>query len=343
MMAGAMIQDTDPISIASIAGDVLDLQWVAAGAVVVSFVVLFVTLITIVWRGWRTITNQRLQLESFNVQLEAKVERRTSELQLSSDGLSRALIDLQNAQGQLVQAAKLAAVGELVAGVAHELNNPLGVISGHCELVLLDPDLDETAKEAVALMLEQSGRCIRIVRNLLSFAHPSTDEKIEMSINASVEAVLELRRHQLGLSNIALDVDLEPDLALSIADRQQIEQVILNLVMNAEQAMTTARGGGKLEIRTKQDNDRVLIQVSDDGPGIPDENLGRIFDPFFTTKEVGQGTGLGLSLCHSIIRDHGGQIIVESEPSGGTTFTVDMPAALPTASAPETGNNDLQP
>ena len=342
MIAGTIIEDTDPMSIARITGAVHDLQWDTIFVVAGSFVILFVILITIVWRGGRTITDQRLQLESFNTHLEAEVERRTSELQRSNNELNQALMDVRSAQDQLIQAAKLAAVGELVAGVAHELNNPLAVISGYCELILLDQDVDETTKESVKLVHEQSGRCSRIVKNLLSFAHPSTDEKGEMSINASVEMVLQLRRHQLNLSNIELDVDLEPDLAPSIADTQQIEQVILNLVVNAEQAMTAARGGGKLKIRTKQEDNRVLIQVSDDGPGIPSENLRRIFDPFFTTKAVGKGTGLGLSLCHSIIQDHGGHISVESGPVGGTTFTVEMPTAQHTASTPETGNRDLQ-
>ena len=341
MIAGTIIKDTDPISIASITGDVHDLQWITAGAIVSSFVVLFAGLVTIVWRGWRTITQQRLQLQSFNAQLETQVERRTSELQQSNDGLSQALRDLQSTQGQLIQSAKLAAVGELVAGVAHELNNPLGVIWGECEL-LLDHGLGKTTKETIAMIHQESGRCIRIVQNLLSFARPSTGAKTETSINASVETVLQLRRHALYLSNIELEVDLDPALPPSMADRQQIEQVILNLIVNAEQAMTAAQGGGRLEIRTKQEHNQVVIRVSDDGPGISSENVSRIFDPFFTTKEVGQGTGLGLSLCHSIIRDHGGRISVDSEPAGGATFTVELPVAPASASIPSNRNSNLQ-
>lgn len=332
MMAGTMIMDTDPFSIASITRRVNNLQWITVGTIAGSFVVLFASLVTIVWRGWRTITRQRLQLEFFNTQLEAQVGKRTSELQQSNDELSQALRDLQSTQGQLIQSAKLAAVGELVAGVAHELNNPLGSIWGECEL-LLDHRLGKTTREIVSLMHRESGRCIRIVQNLLSFARPSTGVKAEMSINRSVKTVLELRQHELGLKNIELQVDLEPALPPSIADRHQIEQVILNLIVNAEQAMTVAHGGGRLKIRTMQEHNQVVLQVSDDGPGIPKENLSQIFDPFFTTKEVGQGTGLGLSLCHSIIRDHGGRISVESEPGAGATFNVELPVVPATTSA----------
>ena len=163
-----------------------------------------------------------------------------------------------------------------------------------------------------------------------------------MSINTSVETVLQLRDYELYLKNIELEVDLEPALPPSMADRQQIEQVILNLIVNAEQAMTAARGSGRLEVRTKQEHDRIVIRVSDDGPGIPTENLSRIFDPFFTTKEVGKGTGLGLSLCHSIIQDHGGRINVDSGPAGGATFTVELPVAPAPASIPSNRNSDLQ-
>lgn len=340
MIAGT-IKDTDPSSIISITRDIHILQWLIVGLSVASFVVLFIGLVGIVWRGWRTITKQRLQLQSFNIQLEEQVEVRTSQLQQANDGLSEALQNLKSTQVQLIQSAKLAAVGELVAGVAHELNNPLGVIWGECDL-LLDHRLGKTTKEIITVIHRESGRCIRVVQNLLSFARPSTGGKTEISINASVETVLQLRQHELRLKNIELEVDLEPALLPSIADKQQIEQVILNLVVNAEQAMTSARGGGRLVVRTKLEDGQVVIQIRDDGPGIPEENLSRIFDPFFTTKEVGQGTGLGLSICYSIIRDHGGSIRGYNELAGGATFIVELPVASAAASFASNQNSVLE-
>ena len=338
MMAGIMINDMDPISISNITGNVHNLQWIVGIAIVGAFVVLFASLVTIVWRGWITINQQRRQLESFNLHLETQVERRTSELQQSNDELRKAFEDLKSTQDQLIQSYKLAAVGELIAGVAHELNNPLGVIWGECDL-LLENRLGKTTKEIVTIIHQESGRCIRIVQNLLAFARPSTDAKTEISINASVETVLQLRQHELGLNNIELEVDLEPVLPPSIADRHQIEQVILNLIVNAEQAMTAAHGGGRLLVRTKLKDDQVVIQISDNGPGIPQENLSRIFDPFFTTKEIGKGTGLGLSLCYSIVRDHGGSIRAYSEPAEGATFTIELPIAPATTAIPSNRNS----
>ncbi|MBI4282337.1 MAG: PAS domain S-box protein [Chloroflexi bacterium] len=231
---------------------------------------------------------------------------------------------LREAQQQLVQYEKLAAIGQLVSGVAHELNNPLTGVWGITELVLRR-DLDNTVREDVELIHNEAARAVRIVQNLLSFARARRPERSHGSINEALEKTLELRAYGMGVSGIDLERDLQPDLPNTWFDFHQMQQVFLNIVVNAEQAMTEANGGGKLKVRTRRVDGSIQISFTDDGPGIPKENMGRIFDPFFTTKEVGKGTGLGLSICYGIVQEHGGRIWAESEVGKGATFTVEIP------------------
>ena len=246
-------------------------------------------------------------------------ERRARE-----QALQTALDQLRAAQQQLIQAEKLAAVGTLISGVTHEINNPLNNILGRVQLLQLGISGD-AAPSGLQTIRDECERAIRIVRNLLSFTRQYQPEKALVSLNDILDQVLELRAYEIRVSNIELRKDFQADLPETSADLHQLQQVFLNLVINAEQAMTAAHGRGVLSIKTQRVRDVLQVVVTDDGPGIPDELISQIFDPFFTTKEVGTGTGLGLSVCYGIIKEHGGELRVESEHGKGTTFTVELP------------------
>jgi two-component system NtrC family sensor kinase len=236
-------------------------------------------------------------------------------------------------QQQLIQSEKLSAIGELIAGVAHELNNPLTGVMGYSQLLQLRKDLDDRAKESLLKINNLALRCQKIVQNLLSFARKQKPERTLSDINEILEKTVELRSYELQVNNIELIWERDAGLPKTIVDVHQLQQVFLNVITNAEQAMLEAHGKGKLLIRTSVDrsNQRILVAITDDGPGISEANRKKIFDPFFTTKEVGKGTGLGLSLSYGIIQEHGGNIYVQSRTGKGATFTIELPvlAKLP--------------
>ena len=246
-------------------------------------------------------------------------ERRAKE-----QALETTLAQLRATQQQLIQSEKLAAVGTLISGVAHEINNPLGNILGRVQLLQRAAGDDESKRD-LQTVRDECERAIRIVRNLLSFTREHMPETTLVSLNDVIDQVLELRAYELKVSNIELKKNFGADLPQIHADPHQLQQVFLNLVINAEQAMTAAHGRGSLSITTKRVGDTLQVVVADDGPGIPDELISQIFNPFFTTKDVGAGTGLGLSVCYGIVKEHGGQMRVESEQQKGTTFTVELP------------------
>jgi two-component system NtrC family sensor kinase len=242
---------------------------------------------------------------------------------------------LRETQAQLVQSEKLSALGQLVAGVAHEINNPLTGIIGFSELLTEEHAASDPAvvTQYVSRIREQAERVRRIVQNLLSFAREHEPHRELASVNDLLQRVLEMRLYPLRTGNIEVQTDLDPDLPITLVDPYQIQQVFLNLIMNAEQAMRDAHGGGRLVIRTRLvGGDVVRVEVEDDGPGVPESQLTRVFDPFFTTKEVGEGTGLGLSVCFGIVQEHEGRIWAESpvydEAGGrgpGARFVVEFP------------------
>ncbi|HEY3065724.1 MAG TPA: ATP-binding protein [Methylomirabilota bacterium] len=236
---------------------------------------------------------------------------------------------LRRTQEQLAQAEKLSALGHLVAGVAHELNNPLTAILGFAHLLGQRPGVEGDARKELDVIEEQAARAGRIVRNLLLFARSQGPERVPTSLNDVIAKAVELKRYQLTVDTIDIDCILDPSLPITALDPAQMQQVFLNLLNNAHDALR-AGGHGCLTIRTSWDRvaDRVVAEVADDGPGIPADLLPRIFDPFFTTKDVGDGTGLGLSICHGIVAEHGGSITVESRPGEGTTFTISLPVVL---------------
>jgi len=225
-------------------------------------------------------------------------------------------------QAQL--ASRLASAGEMSSGIAHEINNPLTSVIGYSQL-LLERDIPEDIGEDVRIIADGAQRVADIVKRLLTFARQYEPVKSSNDINQIIEVTLELRGYELKTGNIEVITRLDPELPWVICDAGQLQQVFMNITINAEIEMRKAHDKGRLVIKTERIDDSIRISFTDDGPGITKEDLSRIFDPFFTTREVGDGTGLGLSISHGIITDHGGQIYAESESGKGTTFFVELP------------------
>lgn len=234
------------------------------------------------------------------------------------------ITDRKRVQEQLMTTDRLASIGELAAGVAHEINNPLTGIIGLSELIL-DTDVPPETREDLKTINAEARRTARIVQDLLTFARKHPQEKIPTNVNEAISHVLRLREYEQKVSNITVVTRLAQDVPEINGNPFQLQQVFMNLVINAEYFMNQAHGKGNVTIDTRCENSLVLVSIADDGPGIRRENLKRIFDPFFTTKEVGKGTGLGLSICHGIITEHGGRIYAESEPGQGASFIVELP------------------
>jgi two-component system, NtrC family, sensor kinase len=264
-----------------------------------------------------------------------RVQRMSQELATANGRLLATLEQLKATQAQLVQAEKLSAIGQLVAGVAHELNNPLTSVIGYAQLVEEElragpsPRPPGEVAHDLRRIAEESERAARIIRNLLTFARQQGAARAPQDVVDLCQRVAALREYSFRMSGVELTTALPSRLPRVLADGGQLQQLLLNLVLNAEQAMRSSNER-KLSITARHDPgaNAVELSVADSGHGIECANLSRIFDPFFTTREVGEGTGLGLSICYGIVRDHGGQIAVESRPDEGTTFTVLLPASL---------------
>jgi signal transduction histidine kinase len=265
----------------------------------------------------------------------------TENIQQSRAQLEKTVESLKTAQEQLVQSEKLSAVGKFVAGVAHELNNPLASVVGFSE-VLNQTAADAKSRQYSETILKSAMRCKRIVQSLLSFARREQSERKLASVNTLIEMILEIVGYSLRTGNIEVVTRLEPKLPLVLVDTGQIQQVLLNIINNAQEAIQDAGQPGRIQICTETRAPNIRITIQDNGPGIPREHLRRIFDPFFTTKEIGKGTGLGLSLCYGYIKEHGGSITPISEVGKGATFLVELPIAEKTeapvelAAPPET-------
>ena len=230
---------------------------------------------------------------------------------------------------QLLQAEKMAALGQTISGVAHELNNPLATILTWAERLAQKSPLDPAVRRGLEIILSESDRAARIVRTLLTFARKRQTTRAMVGVNQVVRETLALRAYEQRVTNITVIDALAAGLPNAFADAHQVQQVLLNLVINAEQAMLSAHGRGVLVMRTWHDNEHgtVVLEINDDGPGIAEELQPKIFDPFFTTKDVGKGTGLGLTVAYAIVQEHGGRIRLESRPGNGASFYVELPVS----------------
>jgi two-component system, NtrC family, sensor kinase len=259
-----------------------------------------------------------LMLRRFNATREALDQHLAEERRIRSE--------LQSLQGQVIRQERLAAVGQLVSGVAHEINNPLQAVLGFAELLQIQGDIPRSAKQDLNVIQRESARACAIVRNLALFARQQPGEATPLRLGNVITAVAELRQRRLESEDIELRIEdhaTRPVLALLT----ELQQVLLNFVINAEQAIVASgRLPAQILIRTFDDGDQVVLEVEDSGPGVPPEHESKLFEPFFTTKPVGQGTGLGLSVSYGIIDSMRGQIGHRRASAGGATFYVSLPA-----------------
>jgi PAS domain S-box-containing protein len=239
-------------------------------------------------------------------------------------GIFRDVTERMQTQEKLIMTDRLSSIGELASGIAHELNNPLTGIMGFSQIIL-EKDLPDDIKNDLRLVYNEAQRAANVVKNLLTFARKHQPVKQLIDVHEVINKVLELRAYEQKVTNIEVIEILSTDLPLITADYYQLQQVFLNIIINAEYFMVKAHNKGVLIITTENLGNSIRISFTNDGQGILKENLSRIFDPFFTTKKEGEGTGLGLSICHGIINNHGGQIYAESEPKGNTTFIIELP------------------
>jgi len=241
----------------------------------------------------------------------------------------RAAQEHERLRRQLSQAQKLEAIGQLVSGVAHELNNPLAAVMAYAQIVLSGTDLQGDDLQAMETIVHETKRAAKIVSSLLTFARQHQPERTITDVNQIVTDTIALRRYALTDQRILLTLDLDDTLPLTWADNFQIQQVLLNLISNAEHALREWGGGRSLTIATELRGETIALSVSDTGPGISAADVEQIFNPFFTTKGVGEGTGLGLAISDGIVREHGGRIRVESTPGAGASFIVELPHVDP--------------
>ena len=240
-------------------------------------------------------------------------------------------VEREELRKRLTQSEKLAALGQFVAGIAHELNNPLQGVLGHLELLRTTGAFPKHLRREVQTIYREADRAAKIVRNLLVFAGSRRLTLRSVSLNAVLQKVLALRASACRAADIEVVRHYDEQLPRVKSDPLLLHQVFLNMVMNAEHAIASTGRGGTIEVRTAvaPSGDRIVATVRDTGTGIPEDTLPRIFEPFYTTKEVGKGTGLGLAIAYGIVQEHGGQIIAGNHPDGGAIFTVELPKAPP--------------
>ena len=250
----------------------------------------------------------------------------TDKLKVSRTQLERTVDTLKTTQAQLVQSEKLSAIVEFVAGVAHELNNPLTSVIGFAEL-LQNADVNDRHKHFLGLIMISAHRCHKIVQSLLSFARQHKPERKLVQLREVIESAMSILQYQLRTSNVEVSTHFDADLPKVMGDPHQLQQVFINILNNARQAIEAYRPRGLIHITTEARGDTARVIFQDDGPGIDAENIPKIFNPFFTTKEIGKGTGLGLSLSYGIVKEHGGNISVQSNPGAGAAFIIELPVA----------------
>lgn len=287
------------------------------------------------YQGYEYTSNDENLLVAISRQLATTIEK----VRLYEE-TCRAYEDLRRTQEQLLQSEKMSAVGQLIAGVAHELNNPLTAILGYAQL-LESEGLNQRAQDYIGKLFKQAQRTHRVVQNLLSFARQRKPQRDEVDLRKVLDETIALRDYDLKINNIAVEREAPTQAMMVIADAHQIEQVFLNIINNAVDAILETGRTGKLRIRIWQEGDRICTRFTDDGAGIKDPK--KIFDPFYTTKSVGKGTGLGLSICYGIVKEHGGDITAHNAPEGGAVIEVKLPATVSTAVAAEEAKTASRP
>lgn len=279
----------------------------------------------------------------FDVKVDISSRDEIGQLADSFNDMASELLErersLKSAQLALVQSEKMAAVGTLSAGLAHEVKNPLSAVLGYAQLAKRKLSQPDVIKKHLDIIENETRRCNEIIGNLMQFSRQEKGEFTDVAINEVVEKSVGIVDHQLGLKNVHVNTKLAPDIPEIIGNSNQLQQVLMNLAINAQQAMEP--DGGTVDIATYFDNDNVYISVSDTGPGISEEVVEKIFEPFFTTKAAGEGTGLGLSVTYGIIRDHKGYIRVERADSGGARFVIALPLHI-TREPGSTGSLSLE-
>jgi two-component system NtrC family sensor kinase len=289
------------------------------------------------------VTDYLLRLRRFDnsplwVEVTAHADSPTSDGSVRIDALVRDVSERKKLEDQtrdlyhqLLQAEKLAALGQTISGVAHELNNPLATILTLAERLSQRPstEIDDKTRRGLETILSESERAAKIVRHLLTFARKRQSTRSLVDLNHVVRDTLALRSYEQRVTNITIVDALAAGLPQVFADPHQIQQVLLNLIINAEQAMLNAHGRGTLVVRSWHDPERdsVVLEINDDGPGIAEDVQPKIFDPFFTTKEVGKGTGLGLTVAYAIVQEHGGRIRLASRTGSGASFYIELPVS----------------
>jgi two-component system NtrC family sensor kinase len=242
-------------------------------------------------------------------------------------------------QDQLIQSEKMSAIGQLIAGVAHDLNNPLASVVGFADYLTEVPHVPPALREPLTVIQEEAERASNIVKNLLSFARKQEHQRRPTALSPLLDATFLLLRNQLMAHRVEARIDVEPDLPMPDIEPNQIQQVFVNLINNAAQAIASAGRPGTLIVRARRWLDGVAIDFIDDGPGMSESLAAQVFEPFFTTKAEGEGTGLGLSISQGIVREHGGRIMLATEEGSGSTFTVQLPlASRPVAATPDAGS-----
>ena len=262
-------------------------------------------------------------------EVEEKYRQMSEETLKANRELKSAIEQLKQTQEQLIQSEKLAAIGKLVAGVAHELNNPLFSAMGYAELLAMESESSEGQRDKIENILESIRRARSIVRDLLKFARRENVEKENISFNDVIRETLSLRHYEHKVNDIEVICELADDLPPVFGNFVRLQQVVLNILINAEQALVEAGKIGSIRVKTSLDKtgEWIISEIADNGIGIKQDIIGKIFDPFFTTKEVGKGTGLGLSTSYGIVKDHSGQLLVRQE-KGWTIFTISLPAVM---------------
>ena len=241
-------------------------------------------------------------------------------------GVTRDVTEQKKMTENLVVADRLISLGEMAAGLAHEINTPLNAVMGFSYLLQQNPTISAEIRQDVDSIYRESKRAADVITSFLAFSRGQSSEKKAEQMNSLVESVIKLRQSRMQKENIKVNLDLAEGLPSVYCDAAQIQQAVLNIILNAEYFMYQTHQQGNLIISTRLSGGNIRLSIADDGPGITPEKLDHVFDPFYTTKQSGEGTGLGLSICHSVVQRHGGNIYVESSPGKGAVFTLELPA-----------------